>query len=267
MSPAEREAMPLFVEDEGPLRVLTISQPARRNALSCESLDAIGSALPATPPSSTQPIRAVVLRGDPAGGAFSAGFDIGEIGPAELARGLDPIEGAANALEACSVPTIAAIDGAAYGGGWELAMACDVRVARADARFCMPPARLGVVYSHGGLARFLRAARVSTLQRLFICADVITGDEALSLGLVDRSLQAESAEREARRLALRICENAPLAVAGMRETLRALTAPARVDDRADVALRACREAALRSDDLQEGIRAFFEKRPPRFLGR
>lgn len=259
--------MPLHVEDDGRLRIVTLSQPDRRNALTRDVLDALADALPTSAPADHQPIRALVLRGDPAGEAFSSGFDIAEIGPEELARGLDPIDAAATALENAPVPVFAALDGDTYGGAWELAMACDVRVARAGIRLCMPPVRLGVVYSERGLARFLRAARLGALQRIFLSADVIFADEAHALGLVDRCVHEGSAEEEARRLAMRVCESAPLAVAGIRAALRALAPSPPLSGEVARALRERREEALQSADLREGVRAFLEKRAPHFRGR
>jgi enoyl-CoA hydratase/carnithine racemase len=153
--------VPLLITDASGVRTLTLSNPAKRNALTREVLSAIPSSLPASHVGDGQPIHVVVLKGDSAGRAFSSGFDIHAITPSERAQGLDPIAPAADALTRCPVPVIACIDGPCMGGAFELAMACSFRVASHDATFCMPPARLGLAYSTPGLERQRHGLSVS----------------------------------------------------------------------------------------------------------
>ena len=155
--------MPLSVviEERGPLRLVTLANPTKRNALDRVMLAELVRSLQVS-----DDVRCVVLRGDPAGAAFSAGYDIARIDEAEKEQGLDPIQIAADALEACPVPVIAAIQGACMGGALELAMACTLRVAANNAKLAMPPAKLGLVYSAQGLARFLRAVSPGFAQRM-----------------------------------------------------------------------------------------------------
>lgn len=254
--------------DEGGVRELRLYNPDKRNALTRDLLAALVEALPQAPAGPDQPVRAVVVRGAPEGRAFSSGFDIGAIDQEERAAGLDPIRAPADALEACPVPVIAAIDGPAFGGALEIAMACHMRVCVADAKMAMPPARLGLVYSASGLARFLRCVSPSQLNRLFLTGASIRGEEAARIGLVDAVVDGEGAATAlAREWAAQIAANAPLAVDGLLDAIRRVARPGGLDEADLAAIEATRDRTIHSDDLQEGVRAFLEKRPAKFTGR
>lgn len=257
----------VLVEDDGPLRLVSISNPSRRNALTRELLDELVRALPCESASERQPIRCVILSGDPAGGAFSSGYDIGRIDDEERAQGLDPIRLPADAIEECPVPVVAAIEGACMGGALEVAMACTLRVASTRAKFAMPPARLGLVYSATGLARFLRATSASQAQRLFLTGDTLSADEASGVGLVDVLAADGQARARARELAATIAANAPLAVSGLLDAIRRIARGNGPTAEDLAAIHAARERTIRSEDLREGVAAFVEKRPARFQGR
>jgi enoyl-CoA hydratase/carnithine racemase len=240
---------------------LTIANPAKRNALDRGVLDGLVSGLGSVPDA-----RCVVLTGS--GTVFSAGYDIADLAPERLAEEAaelltHPFEAALAALDAVPVPVIAALGGHAFGGGLELAVACDLRVCAPGARLGMPPARLGVVYSHTGLRRFVDAIGSARTRELFLTARPVDAAEAMGWGLVNEV--AENAEARALELARDIAALSPLSLRGNKQVLRALIPP--LDPALEAELHALRDAAFRSEDFAEGVRAFIEKRAPDWRGR
>jgi len=257
----------VIVEDRGPVRVVTLDNPLKRNALDYRSLADIEAACAAA---GRDGLRCLVFRG--AGDkAFCSGFDIEALptGPQEGDRPDLAVERTMEAVEAVPCPTIAFLNGSAFGGGGELAVSCDLRVARQGIFLGMPPARLGVVYPVGGLRRFLSLVGPSRARELFFTGRPVDAERALAIGLVDRLLPVADAERAAMELAAEIAENAPLAVQGMKRILRLLEAAHErgftPGEREEIAL--LRRRAFESEDTAEGRAAFLEKRAPRFQGR
>jgi enoyl-CoA hydratase/carnithine racemase len=250
---------------DGVLR-LTISNPAKRNALDHPILDAIAAVL-----DDIGDARAVLLTG--AEGMFSSGYDIGEIPDdvfAEEAERLvaHPFASALGALEDCAVPTVAALPGHTIGGGLELALACDLRVAADGILLGMPPAKLGLVYSHTGLRRFLEAIGAPRTRELFLTARNLDARTALEWGLVNRVVGVSDLESAALDLVQDLAANAPLSVRGNKRAIHELLAAERqLDPEVERELIELREASFRSDDLREGVRAFGQKRPARWKGR
>ena len=245
---------------------LTISNPAKRNALDHAILDALVVAL-----RGLGEARVVLLTG--AGGMFSSGYDIADIPEdvfAEEAERLvaHPFAGALEALDDCPIPTVAALPGHTIGGGLELALACDLRVAADGILLGMPPAKLGLVYSHTGLRRFLHAIGAPRTRELFLTGRNIDARTALSWGLVNEVVGAADLDEAALDLAEDLAANAPLSVRGNKRVIRELLAAGgALDPEVERALVELREASFHSDDLREGIRAFGEKRPARWKGR
>jgi enoyl-CoA hydratase/carnithine racemase len=250
---------------DGVLR-LTISNPAKRNALDHAILDAIAAAI-----ADLGDARAVLLTG--AHGMFSSGYDIGDIPDdvfAEEAERLvaHPFAGALEALHACEIPVVAALPGHTIGGGLELALACDLRIAADGILLGMPPAKLGLVYSHTGLRRFLEAIGGPRTRELFLTARNIDARTALSWGLVNQVVGAADLEDAALDLAEDLAANAPLSVRGNKRAINELlAAQSELDAEVERELVELREASFHSDDLREGVRAFGEKRPARWKGR
>ena len=264
MTEAEKR---LRVEDRGLTRVLVIDNAAKRNALDFRALEELEAACAHA---AADGVRCLVLRG--AGDdAFSSGFDIAEMGLTS-SRGDRPdeaVERTADALAALPCPTIAFLNGFAFGGGFELAVTCDLRVARAGVRLAMTPAKLGVVYPEGGLRRFVDLVGAARARELFFTGRPIDAETALAWGLVNRVAAPGAAEAETLALAEEIAGNAPIAVRGMKRILRLLEdAHERgLNDAERTEIADLRRQAFESADLREGRRAFEERRPPRFGGK
>ena len=254
---------------EGVVR-LTISNPAKRNALDHPILDAITATLSelSAPESQT---RCVVVTG--AHGMFSAGYDIGEIPDEEFEERAEqlvahPFTEAIDALEAFPYPTLAVLPGHTIGGGLELALACDLRVAQEDIKLGMPPAKLGLVYSHTGLRRFLDAIGASRTRELFLLGRYVDASTALSWGLVNRVARAAELQALSLELAAELAGNAPLSQSGNKRVIaELLRAAGALEEQVEEELIELRRASFASEDMREGMRAFAEKRPPRWEGR
>jgi enoyl-CoA hydratase/carnithine racemase len=249
---------------EGVLR-LTISNPDKRNALDHAILDGIAHAV------READARCIVLTGDH--GMFSSGYDIGDIPEdvfAEKAEELvaHPFTSAIDALDATDLPTIAALPGHTIGGGLELALACDLRIAADGIKLGMPPAKLGLVYSHTGLRRFMDIVGVARTRELFLLGRNIEARRALEWGLVNEVVIGTDLEETALDWATELAANAPLSLQGNKRVIRELLrAEAELDPDVERELIALREACFASEDMKEGVRAFGEKRPARWQGR
>jgi enoyl-CoA hydratase/carnithine racemase len=251
---------------------LTIANPAKRNALDHPILDAISATLGELSGAgeSSSPARCVIVTG--AHGMFSAGYDIGEIPDDEFEERAErlvahPFTQAIDALEAFPYPTMAALPGHTIGGGLELALACDLRVAQTGIKLGMPPAKLGLVYSHTGLRRFIDAIGAPRTRELFLLGRYVDASTALAWGLVNRVAEAEGLEAMTLDLAGVLAGNAPLAQKGNKRVIEALLA-AEGELPADVEaeLIELRRASFASQDLREGTRAFAERRIPNWRG-
>jgi enoyl-CoA hydratase/carnithine racemase len=249
---------------EGVLR-LTISNPDKRNALDHAILDGIAQAV------READARCIVLTGEH--GMFSSGYDIGDIPEdvfADRAEKLvaHPFTSAIDALDATDLPTIAALPGHTIGGGLELALACDLRIAADGIKLGMPPAKLGLVYSHTGLRRFIDIVGVARTRELFLLGRNIEVRRALEWGLVNEVVIGSDLEETALDWATELVANAPLSVQGNKRVIRELLrAEGELDPDVERELIELREACFASEDMKEGVRAFGEKRPARWQGR
>jgi enoyl-CoA hydratase/carnithine racemase len=249
---------------------LSISHPEKRNALDQAILDAIARTVP------TLDARSLVLTGTH--GMFSSGYDIGDLSTggadddvfAVEAEQLvaHPFTGAIAALRDFPYPTVAALSGHTIGGGLELALACDLRVAHDGIKLGMPPAKLGLVYSHTGLRAFLDAIGEPRTRELFLLGRNVDAATALSWGLVNQVVGESALAETALDLAEELAANAPLSVTGNKRVLRELlSADGDLDPEVERELIALRRACFASEDFKEGVRAFAEKRPARWRGR
>jgi enoyl-CoA hydratase/carnithine racemase len=261
----------LLIDEPSPGVVrLTISNPEKRNALDHPILDAITATLARLARPETQ-TRCVIVTG--AHGMFSAGYDIGEIPDAEFEERAEalvahPFTEAIDALEAFPWPTLAVLTGHTIGGGLELALACDLRVAQDAIKLGMPPAKLGLVYSHTGLRRFIDAIGAARTRELFLLGSYIDADTALQWGLVTRIAAPEDLEARALEVAGELAGNAPLSQTGNKRVIRALlAAESELAEEVEQELIELRRASFASEDMREGMRAFAARRPARWQGR
>ncbi|MBI2684081.1 MAG: enoyl-CoA hydratase/isomerase family protein [Actinobacteria bacterium] len=243
---------------DGVALVLTIANPGRANALDESILTALPGALATA---SDHGVRVVLLTG--AGTTFSSGVALDPGPPAtrigELRGRERLLMDAVSAVETCERPVIAVMNGAAMGGALELAVACDWRIAADGARFGMPPARLGVVYSGAGLSRFVALLGAARTREIFLTGTTIDAARAAEIGLVNSVHERDALWGAALEQAAAVAALAPTAIAGTRAIIRSITlaADARV-------AHEWRERAYAHDDLVEGLTAFAERREPRF---
>jgi enoyl-CoA hydratase/carnithine racemase len=242
---------------------LTIANPERRGALDHEILDTLAGH------ARTLEARCLVIRGS--GEVFSAGYDIGNLEEQEFEESAarlvaHPFHDAIEALEAYRYPVVAEINGHAIGGGLELALTCDIRLAAREARFGMPPARLGLIYSHTGLAKFIDACGAANTAELFFIGEPVEAQRAERMGLVNELVDRDELEGRVLTLAAAIAANAPLSLAGNKRVIRTLRARP-LSPEVERELIELRESCFASDDFREGVRAFAEKRKPVWRGR
>lgn len=253
----------LVREQHGAVLVARLNRPDARNALSPGLIRAIGSAL--TDAESDDSIRAVVLTGT-GDRAFCAGMDLraftsgeqADDGEADSGRGYQRlIEGRV------TVPLVAAVNGAAVAGGFELMMACDVVVASSAAMFGLPEVKRGLFPAGGGTFLATRIP-MAVASELLLTGDTISADRAYELGLVNAVVPPGRVLDAALGYAERIAANGPLGLAAVKELVRlGVSDPARAVER----MAHWNEVVFNSADAQEGARAFIERRPPVWQGR
>jgi enoyl-CoA hydratase/carnithine racemase len=267
LDPPDAPGGRLLVDEPAPgVARLTISNPAKRGALDHAILDAFVSALGALD------ARCLIITGEKS--TFSAGYDLGDLrgdgGFEDAADRLvaNPFTAALDALEAYPYPTLAALNGHAIGGGLELALACDLRIAAATIALGMPPAKLGLVYSHTGVRKFIDTIGAPRTRELFLLGRRVDARTAREWGLVNALAQEGRIAEEAVELATEIAANAPLAQRGNKRVINAvLGARGALDPEVERELIELRRACFASEDFREGVRAFSEKRLPQWRGR
>jgi enoyl-CoA hydratase/carnithine racemase len=254
----------LIDELEGGVVRLTISNPEKRGALSHAILDAFAERVPQLQ------ARCLLVTGEDH--TFSAGYDIGDLPEAVFADEAEkliahPFAAAIDALEAYPYPTIAALNGHTIGGGLELALSCDLRIASPRVKLGMPPAKLGLVYSHTGLRKFIDAIGAPRTRELFLLGGRIDAERAGQWGLVNWVVDDEALPDRALEIAVELAGNAPLAQLGNKRVIRAvLDAEGELDPAVERELIELRRNCFSSQDFREGVRAFAEKRPARWQG-
>ena len=253
---------PIRLLRQDAIATLVIDRPARRNAMD----RAMWRALPALVADAVADPRIAVLCITGTGGHFCGGADIAEFAETyatpEATAGANAAIGAAvEALATCPKPTLALIEGACVGGGVALALACDVRLAAEDARFAVTPVKLGLIYSHADTRRLVQAIGAARAKDLLFSARLISSEEAVRIGLVDRLWPKANFAAESQAYAASLASGSRPALRGVKVMVQAIAEGA---PPADPSLDALFTGLFAGDDFAEGYAAFLEKRAPRF---
>ena len=250
------------VTRHGRVAVLRVNRPEVRNALDLATVREMTAAVAALSADSAVGVIVITGAGDK---VFVSGADINDIRIRRRDDGLAAINSSLfAAIDACPKVTIAAVNGLALGGGCELALACDLRIAAAHAKFGQPEVTLGIIPGAGATQRLPRIVGLGRAKHLVLTGDAIDARTALEWGLVSAVVAAEVLLPSALALAERVLSRGPLAV---RLAKLALNASARVDLDSGLLIETLAQAiCFESDDKQEGTAAFLEKRPPKFTG-
>ena len=253
----------VLYEVRGPLALITLNRPSKRNAISLGTLEELHQAVTLAEHDETVRVLAFTGAGDK---AFASGSDLAEVEHRDLKKALEPIvQGLAERLERLPKPTIAAINGLCYGGGLEVALGCDVRVASETAAFATPEGKLGIIPGGGATQRLPRIVGRGWGMHMLLMGEPIDAQRALSIGLVTKLTAPEALLDEVQAMAEHLATFAPFVPRFMKAMVHSGMEASLV---AGLALEKFAQGALcQTEDKKEGLRAFLEKRPPQWQGR
>ena len=256
----------ILTEKRDSTGIITLNHAEKRNALSETLIEEITSALEGF---RALEIRAVVLRAQPGIKVWSAGHDVNELplrGRDPLGWN-DPLRILIRSIQEFPAPVIGMIEGSVWGGACEVAMACDILIATPDAAFAITPAKLGVPYNLGGLMTLINMIPLPIVKEMLFAAQPLPADQALNLGIINYIKANDEIESFVFDMAQRIANNSPLSISSMKDSLRLLSSAHAVTPDLFEKIQGMRRIVYDSEDYQEGIRAFREKRKPRFMGK
>ena len=253
----------VLYEVRGPLALITLNRPSKRNAISLGTLEELHQAVTLAEHDEAVRVLAFTGAGDK---AFASGSDLAEVEHRDLKKALEPIvQGLAERLERLPKPTIAAINGLCYGGGLEVALGCDVRVASETAAFATPEGKLGIIPGGGATQRLPRIVGRGWGMHMLLMGEPIDAQQALAIGLVTKLTAPEALLDEVQAMAEHLATFAPFVPRFMKAMVHSGMEASLV---AGLALEKFAQGALcETEDKKEGLRAFLEKRPPQWQGR
>ncbi len=253
----------VLYEVQGPLALITINRADKHNAISLATLDDLHTAVDAA--AEDDAVRVLAITG--AGGkSFASGSDLSEVLHRDFKKALEPIvQGLADKLERTPKPTIAAIDGICMGGGLEVALGCDLRVATPKSRFATPEGKLGIIPGGGACARLPRIVGRGWGMEMMLMGEPIDAERALQIGLVTRLVESEELIPEVRRMADHLAQFAPF----VPRTMKAMVHFGMEASMAGALMfeKYAQGALVQTEDKVEGITAFLDKRKPEFKGK
>ena len=250
-------------ETNDPLALITINRPEKHNAISLQTLEELQASVNLA--EKDESIRVIAITG--AGGkAFASGSDLKEVAQRDLKKALEPIvQGLAAQLESIPKPTIAAIDGICMGGGLEIALGCDLRVCSPNSRFGTPEGKLGIIPGGGATARLPRIVGRAWAMEMMLMGEPITAEQALQIGLVTRLVKQDELLSEVQRMAEHLASFAPFVPQFMKTMIHkgmegSLSSALALE-------KFGQGARIQTEDKEEGIDAFLNKRTPKFKGK
>jgi methylmalonyl-CoA decarboxylase len=262
----ESEMALICTETSDGIGSITLNNPRKHNALSTALIEEICAVMEQM---RQDDVRVVILRAPAGAKVFSAGHDIGELptnGRDPLTYN-DPLRLLVRTIEHFPAPVIAMVEGSVWGGACELVMSCDLIVAAEDSTFAITPAKLGVPYNISGIQRFLKAGGMTLCVEMLFTAQPSSARRLLDRGIVNHAVPRDQLEIVTKGIAGQIVKNSPLVVSLLKEELRLLSAAHNLGPETFERVQAMRREIYDSEDYQEGICAFHEKRSPQFRGR
>ncbi|WP_424933435.1 enoyl-CoA hydratase/isomerase family protein [Amaricoccus macauensis] len=244
-------------EIEGPVGRITLNKPEAHNSINRAAIAEMSTLLEEW--ARLDELRVLVITGS--GKSFCAGASLGDVAGSDWTE--NPLTALCDRIEEFPVPTICRLNGGAYGGGAELALACDFRVAATGVKAFVPPARLGIHYEPAGIRRAMDRMGPQAARRMFLLAERFEAEDLLSLGFLDFLVQTGELDTKVGELTEILSSLAPLALRGMKRTIVELSRGCLDTEAARARVRGC----FASADHAEGMRAQREKRPPVFQGK
>lgn len=257
----------LLTKRNGKITTIKINRPNKRNSLTPTLLNELTELISRL--KGDKDLKCLVITGE-GNKAFSSGFDINSIGDNDMLRDYDrkdPLNRAMQSVEEFPYPVIAMINGHAFGAGLELAASCDIRTSTRDAKFGMPPAKLGVSYTYSGIRKFINIVGFAKAKELFLIGDTFDSKTAMEIGFLNHTVEREQLEKFTYSIAEKAAKNAPLSMITMKKMINSWKDNQKINNDDDILIREMLKKLQESDDYREGRKAFSENRTPEFKGK